>query len=164
MRKARVKDEGFRLVEIVDDAMQEAHEERCVEAHRARRVEKHDEAERLLLALPPEQLDRRAAVRDAAVDGAADVETAALPTRPLAPHEPCAHALGEAGGERVRLRDRLRIDDVADVGGFQRLDARRAFAARTAFAGCGAIAAGAELGGIGVRGFPMARRLWLLLA
>ncbi len=92
MREAGVEDEGFRLAESVDDAVQEAHEERGVEAHRAGGVEEHDEAERLPLAPPPEKIDGRSAVRHAAMDGAADVETSAAPAHLLAADEPGAHA------------------------------------------------------------------------
>src|ERR1700719_1671780 len=42
VRQAGVKDERFGFAERVDDAVQEADEERGVKAHRARRIEQHD--------------------------------------------------------------------------------------------------------------------------
>ena len=65
-----MKDEGLGLAEGVDHAVHEAQEEGRVEAHRARRVEQDHEAQRLGLAPAPDQIDRRAAMGDAAMDGA----------------------------------------------------------------------------------------------
>src|SRR6266567_2158193 len=79
MRKPRVEHEGLGLAERVDHAMQEADEERGVEAHRARGIEQNHEAQRLDLALAPDKFDRRAAVRDAAMDGAAQIESPSAP-------------------------------------------------------------------------------------
>ncbi len=50
------------------------------------------------------------------MNGAPEVEAAAAPARLLTPHQPRPHAMGEALGERVRLRDLPRIDDVTQIG------------------------------------------------
>ena len=118
VRKPRVEHEGLGLAERIDDAVQEAHEERGVEAHRARGIEQHDEPQRLDLAAAPGEIDRRAAMRDVAMDGAAQVEAAPAPAHLLAPHQPRAHACGRAAPRaRCVARDLVRIDDVAQVGG-----------------------------------------------
>ena len=101
MREPRVEHEGLGLAEGIDHAVQEAHEERGVEAHRAGGVEQHDQPQRLDLAPPPDEIDRRAAMRDAAVDGAAQVEPPPAPARLLAAHQPRPHGAGEPRGERV---------------------------------------------------------------
>src|SRR5215470_6043032 len=74
MGKAGVKHEGFGLPEGIDDAVEEAHEKRGVEAHRAGGVEQYDEPQRLDLASSPSEIDRRAAMGDAAVNGAPQVD------------------------------------------------------------------------------------------
>ena len=116
MREPGVEHEGLGLAERIDHAVQEAHEERGVEAHRAGRIEQHDEPQRLDLAPAPGEIDRRAAVADIAVDGAAQVEPPAAPAHLLAPHEPRPHGAREPRGERVGARDLGRIGDVAQVG------------------------------------------------
>src|SRR5580692_2729876 len=60
---------GF--AERVNDTVQEANEERGVEAHRARRIEQHDKAQRFYLAAPPGEIERHAAMRHIAMNGAA---------------------------------------------------------------------------------------------
>ncbi len=132
MGEAGVKDERLGLAETVDHAVQEADEERGVEAHRAGGVEQDDEAQRLYLSPPPGEIDRRAAVGDAAVDGAAQVEPAPAPPDALAAHEARAHHAGKPRGERVRRRNVVGIDDMAQIGRAQGFDARGAFAAAAA--------------------------------
>ena len=107
----------LRLAERIDDAVQEAHEERGVEVHRARCIEQHDQAERLDLAPPPGEIDRRAAVTDVAVDGAAQVKPSPAPPHLLAAHQPCPHAAGEPRRERIRPRDIVRIGYMTQIGG-----------------------------------------------
>ena len=135
MGEPGVEDEGFRLAEGVDHAVQEAHEEGGVEAHRAGGVEQDDQPQRLVLAAAPDEIDRRAAMRDAAVDGAAQIEPAAAPAHPLAPHQPRAHDARQPLGQRMRLRDVGGIDDVAQIGAGEVLEARGAFALAAAVAG-----------------------------
>ena len=87
--------------------MQEAHEERGVEAHRAGGIEQDHEPQRLDLAPAPDEIDRRAAMGDAAMDGAAQVEPPAAPAHLLAAHQPRPHRTGEPRGERMgRARPR----------------------------------------------------------
>ena len=135
MREPRVEHEGFRLAEGVDHAMQEAHEERGVEAHRAGGVEQEDQPQRPDLAAAPGEVEQRAAVGDVAVDGAAQIETAAAPAHALAAHQPRAHDAGEPRGQLMRLRDIGGIDDVAQIGARQVLVARGALAFAAAVAG-----------------------------
>ena len=132
MGEAGVEDERLGLAEAVDHAVQEAHEERGVEAHRAGGVEQDDEAQRFYLSSPPGEIDRRAAVRDAAMDGAAQIEPATAPPDAFAAHQTRAHDAGKPRGERVRCRNVVGIDDVAEIGGAQGFDARGAFAATAA--------------------------------
>ena len=116
MDEAGVEHEGLGLAEGVDHAVQEAHEERGVEAHRARGVEQHHQAQRLRLAPAPDEIDRRAAMGDAAMDGAAQIEPAAAPPRPLAPHQARPHARARRAASACARGDLVGIDDVADVG------------------------------------------------
>jgi hypothetical protein len=113
MGKPCVEHESLRLAEGVDHAMHEAHEEGCVEVHRAGGVEQHDEAQRLVLAPAPGEIDRRAAVRHAAVDGTAQIKARPTPARLFAPHQPRAHDAGEPLGECFSLGDVGRVNDVA---------------------------------------------------
>ena len=110
-----MEDEGLRLAEGVDRRVQEAGEKGGVELHRAGRVEQQHETQRAQLSPPPDEIDRRPAVGDAAVDRAPEVEPRAGPPRPPAPHEPRAHAPGEPLGERVNLRHLLRVGHMADI-------------------------------------------------
>src|SRR5579862_393995 len=145
VRQAGVKHEGFRLAKSVDHAVQETHEERGIEAHGARGVEQHDEPQRLYLAAAPCQIEQRAAVRDIAVNSAAQVEPPAAAANLLAANEPRAHDASEPCSKRVGRGDVLGFDDVAQVGGPQRFGARGALAA-AAVAGCAfAAAVGAPL-------------------
>ena len=109
----RVEDEGFRLAEIVDHAMEEADEERGVEAHRAGRVEEDDEAEGFRLPPSPGEFYRRPAMGDAAVDGPPEVETAAAAAKLGATDEPGAHRPCQPRGQGVGLCDLFGIDDMA---------------------------------------------------
>ena len=120
--------EGFRFAKCVDDAVQEAHEKCGVEAHRARGIEQHNEPQRLDLATAPREIERCAAVRDVAVNGATQIEPAAATANLLAAHEPRAHDAGKSRGERLRRRDVRRIDYVPQVGGGECFGARSAFA------------------------------------
>ena len=149
MREPGVEDESLGLAEAVDHAMQEADEERGVEAHRAGGVEQHDEPQRLDLAAAPGEIDQRAAMGDVAMDGAAQVEPAAAPAHLLAANKPRAHGAGKPRRQRVGRRDLVGIDDVAEVRGRQRFGARGAFAAAAAFGGAVAVAVGAPLDAIG---------------
>src|SRR5580698_8016931 len=72
--EAGVEHERFGFAERVDDTVQEANEERGVEAHRARRIEQHHEPQRLYLAPPPGEIEGHAAMRDIAMNGAAQIE------------------------------------------------------------------------------------------
>ena len=108
-----MEDEGLRLAEIVDHAVEEADEEGRVKAHRAGRVEEDDEPERLRLPPPPGELDRRAAMGDAAMDGPPEVEPAAAAAELGAADEPGAHCAGQPRGERMGLCDLFRVDDMA---------------------------------------------------
>ena len=128
MRQPRVKDERLGLAEGIDDPVQEAHEKRGVEVHRAGSIEQDDEPQRLRLAAAPDQIERRSALRHAAMDGAADVEPPSTPAGLLAANEPRPHRPRQARRQRVHLGDLVRIDDVADVRRSQALRARGAFA------------------------------------
>ena len=130
-----MEDERLGLAEGVDHAVQEADEERGVEAHRAGGVEQHDEAQRLDLAPAPDELDRRSAMGDVAVDGAAQIEAPAAPPRPLAAHQPRPHARGPAA-RRARGSRRPRRDRRCGAGRPpQSFGARGAFAAAAAVGG-----------------------------
>ena len=115
MHQPGMEQEGLAFPEGVDHAMEEAHEEGGVEAHRSRGIQQHHQPQWLLLALPPGQIDRRAAMGHAAMDGAAEVQPPAAPSRPLAPHQPRAHGVGEALGQFMGARDFVGIGDVAQV-------------------------------------------------
>ena len=112
-----VEDERFRLAKGVDHSVDEADEEGRVGLHRTGRVEQQDEAERPMPALPPDEVDRRPAMADAAVDGAPQVEPPSAAPRPFAPHETRPHAPREAFGERMNLRRLLAVGDMPDVLG-----------------------------------------------
>ena len=122
-----MKQERFGLVEFVEHAVDEAYEQAGVEAHGAGGVEQHDQPQGPALPLAPHQLDRHAAMGNVAPDGAPQIDAPALVARPLAPTEPSAHLPGKTHGQRVRLRDGVRVGDLAKV----RL--RQAFRARGAF-------------------------------
>src|SRR5262245_5196242 len=113
MRKPGVEDERLRLAKRIDDAVQEANEERGVEAHRTGRIEQDNQAQRLDLAAAPSELHRRSTMRYAAVDGPAQVEAPPAASHLLAANEPCAHGQREAHRQLVDLRDIRGIDDVA---------------------------------------------------
>ncbi len=115
--------------------MQEAHEERGVEAHRAGGVEQEHEPQRFLLALPPGEIERRAAVSDAAVNGAAQIEPPSAPTHALTADQARAHDARQPRGQLMRLFDILGLDDVAQIGGGEVVEARGAFAFAAAVAG-----------------------------
>src|SRR6516165_9435845 len=70
-----------------------------------------------MLATPPDKIDRRPAMADAAMDSAPDVKPPPAAPRPLASHQARAHASREPLGERVNLRRLLAIGDVTDVPG-----------------------------------------------
>src|SRR5580700_4863291 len=130
--KASVEHERFGFAKRVDDTVQEADEERGVEAHRARRVEQHDKPQRLDLAPAPGEIERHAAMRHIAMNGAAQIDPPAATTDLVAAHEPRAHDPGEPRCERMRRRNLFGIDDVAQIGRCQIFDARRALAAAPA--------------------------------
>src|ERR1700731_2892551 len=136
MRKPRVEDESLRLAEGIDDDMQEG----GVEAHGAGGIEHDDEPQRLDLAAPPGEVDRRSAVRHIAMNGAAQVEPSPTPAHLLATDEPRAHDAGKTFGERLGLRDVIGIDDVANVDGGEIFKARGAFAFPAAIAGAVTVA------------------------
>src|SRR5262249_26731973 len=99
MNETRVEYEGLSLAEGIDHAVDEAKEKGRIEAHGAGGVEQNDEAQRLGLAPPPDQLQRRAAMGDAAMDGPAKVEAPAAATRALPADQPGAHAPGKSLGQ-----------------------------------------------------------------
>ena len=68
VRQPGVEYERLRLLECIDNAVQEAHEERGVEVHRSRGVKQHDQPQRLHLAATPNQIEQRATMRDVAAD------------------------------------------------------------------------------------------------
>src|ERR1700684_1138552 len=99
--EAGVKDEGFGFAERIDDAVQEADEERGVEAHRARRIEQHHKPQRFYLAPAPGEFERHAAVRDIAMNGAAQVDPPAAAADLVAAHQARAHDAGEPRRQRM---------------------------------------------------------------
>ena len=133
MRQPGMKHEGFGFAEGIDHPVQETHEEGGVEIHRARGIKQHDEPQRLDLTPPPGEVDRRAAVADIAVDGAAQVESTSMPAHLLAPHQPCTHRAREPRRQRVRACDIGGIGDVAQIGGEEVVDAGGAFAPAASF-------------------------------
>ena len=132
MGQAGVKHKSFGFAEAVHDAVQKADEEGGVEAHGARRVKQHHKPQRLDLASAPGEVDQSAAVRDIAMDGAPQIEAAAVAPDLLAPNKPSAHSTSEPRGERVRRRYVVRVGDVAQIGCRQGLGARRALATAAA--------------------------------
>src|SRR5262245_43414937 len=105
MREPGVEDESLRLAKRIDDAVQEADEERGVEAHRAGRIEQDDQAQRLDLATAPCEFHRRSTMRYVAVDGAAQVEAPPVPAPLLAANESRAHGQCKPHRQLVDLRD-----------------------------------------------------------
>src|SRR5262249_25477789 len=95
---------------------------------RARRVEQHDQAERPDLAAAPDNVDRRAAMRHAAMNGTPQIEPPSAAADLLAAHQPGAHDPGEPPGQRVRLCNVGRIDDMTEVGPGETVVTRRALA------------------------------------
>src|SRR5580693_8565466 len=130
--EAGVKDECFGFAERVDDAVQEADEERGVEAHRARCIEQHHEPQRFDLAAAPGEIERHAAMGDIAMNGAAQIEPPAAAADLLAAHQARAHDAGKSRRQRVCGRNLFGIDDVAQIGRRQIFNARGALAAAPA--------------------------------
>src|ERR1700734_2254578 len=130
--EAGVKDKGFGFAEGFHDAVQEAHEERSVEAHRARGIEQHHEPQRLYLAAAPGEIERHAAMRHVTVDGAAQIEPPAAFADLFAAHQACAHDAGKPRRERMCRRNLFGVDDVAQIGCREIFDARGALAAAPA--------------------------------
>src|SRR5712664_4598937 len=69
-----VEQERLGLAKLIEHAVDEAQEHGGVHAHRAGGIEQHDQAQRLLLALPLDQADRHPAMADIAVDRPSQVE------------------------------------------------------------------------------------------
>src|SRR6185312_16466830 len=88
MREPCMEEKRLRLAKLIEDAMDEAQEYAGVHAHRTRRVEQHDEPQRLCLSLPPDEVDRDAAMADVAVNGPPEIEPVAAPPRQIAPRQP----------------------------------------------------------------------------
>src|SRR5580704_6486960 len=130
--EAGVEHERFGFAERIDHTVQEANEERGVEAHRAGGIEQHDEAQRFDLAPAPSEFERHSAVRHIAMNGAAQIEPPAAAADLVAPHEARPHDASEPRCERMGRRNLFGIDDMAQVGCRQIFDARGALAAAPA--------------------------------
>src|SRR5262252_3153056 len=130
MREAGVEDEGLGLPKGIDHTVQEAHEERGVEAHGAGGVEQEHETQRLDLAAAPL----------------------------LAPHQARAHHAREADRERMGARDVGRVDDVAHVDGREVLDAGCALAPAATVAGGDPVRIIPALGPVRQAGLALRRR------
>src|SRR5262249_28263423 len=126
VRKPRVEDERLRFAEGVHHAMQEADEKRGIKVHRARGVEKNDEAQRLDLAAPPSEVHGRSAMRYIAMDRTPQVEPPPAPADLLAANQPRAHDARKSLGKRMGSRHVGGIGDMAEIGACQNFKARRA--------------------------------------
>ena len=69
------------------------------------------------------------------MNGPAQIEAPSVPAHTFAPDQPRAHHARKPRGQRMRLRDVGRIDDVAQIGAGQILETRGAFAFTAAIAG-----------------------------
>ena len=69
------------------------------------------------------------------MNGPAQIEAPSAAAHTFAPDQPRAHHARKPRGQRMRLRDVGRIDDVAQIGGGQILETRGAFAFTAAIAG-----------------------------
>ena len=127
MGQPGVKQKRFGLAKFIQHAVDEAQEYAGIHAHRAGGVEQHDEAQRLFLALPFDEVDRHAAMADIAVDGAPEIQPVAAPPRQVAPGQPGAHGLCQPRRGVVGLRDLI------GVGQFAEIDFRKIVGARGAF-------------------------------
>jgi hypothetical protein len=76
-------------------------------------------------------------MRNAVVDGAAQIEAGPTALGLPAPEEPCAHAPRQAFGERMGFGELLGIDDVPQIDGRELFGARGAFVASAAAAALG---------------------------
>ena len=103
------------LAKLVQHAMDEAQEHAGIHAHRARRVEQHHQPQRLLLALPPDEGDRYAAMADIAVDGPPEIEPVAAPPRQVPAGQPRAHGLCQLRRDLVGLPDLLGVGHLAEI-------------------------------------------------
>ena len=121
VNEARMKYEGLRLAEIVENAVHEAQEHGRIHAHGAGSIEQHDQTQRFVLALSPHQFHRRAAMCDALVNRAAQIDAAARTARLLAAGQPHAHGPCEPCRNRMRLGKIGRIGEMTEIGLGQRL-------------------------------------------
>ena len=128
-----VKQKRLGLAKLIEHAVDEAQEHAGVHAHRAGGIEQHHKPQRLLLALPPDQVDRHAAMADIAVDGPAQVEPVAAPPRQVAPGQPRAHGFCQPRRGRMGFLDLLGVGHFAEIDFGEIVGARGAFHA--AFAG-----------------------------
>lgn len=122
-----MKQERLGLAEFVEHAVDETQEYAGVHAHRARRIQQHDQPQWLVLALPLHQADRHPPMADVAVDGAAEIEPVAAPPREVPSRQSRAHDLRELRCSLVGLGDLFGIGELAEI------DLGEIFRARGAF-------------------------------
>src|SRR5262245_14718971 len=103
MRKPGVEDERLSLAEGIDNAMKEPNEKCGVEVHRTGGVEQHDKPQRLDLTPAPGKVDRRAPMRNVAMDCAPQIEAPPTPMDTVAADQSGAHDAREPPGERMHL-------------------------------------------------------------
>src|ERR1700722_6087645 len=101
MGETGVKDKSLGFAKSVDHAVQKSDEECGIETHRARGIEQDDKPQRFDLAAAPGEFEERAAVRDIAMDSAAQIEPAAAAANLSAADQPRAHHPGKPRRERV---------------------------------------------------------------
>ena len=101
---------------LVEHAMDEAGEDGGIHAHRARGVEQHDEAQRLLLALALQQAERHAAVARCC-GGWCGADRCAVPCGGpgRGASAGCASACARRSARPGRLADLLGIGDLAEI-------------------------------------------------
>src|SRR5262249_47777045 len=111
MGEPSMEHESFRFTERIAHAMQETHEERGIEVHRAGGIEEEHKPQRPDLAAAPREIHRRAAMRYISVNCVPQIETPSAPTHTLASHQSRPHYARKPRRERVRLRDIGRVQN-----------------------------------------------------
>src|SRR5262245_47915275 len=135
MGEPSMEHESFRFTERIDHAMQETHEERGVEVHRAGGIEEEHKPQRPDLAAAPREIHQRAAMRYISVNCVPQIETPSAPTHTLASHQSRPHYARKPRRERVRLRDIGRLDNMAQIHACEVFAARGAFTLAAAITG-----------------------------